>query len=195
MTTKTFKTLFFLSLLFLTISSTSQAYEPTFARTLGGSIYGSFQLVDTLPIVDPGLGGGLFFDYRFNQRFAMELEAFVIFQDGDKASAGEGGISFYGIPTGTLKMYFLSNATKLDPYFGVGLGVYMLSEGGIDNNTFGVGLGAQIAVGLDYNLTDHLVLSAGGTYRSVGLINSLNGTSNASTYMPYTLFGRVGYRF
>src|SRR3989338_1868750 len=113
-----FKKIFFLTLLFTIISSSSQAYEPTHSRMIGASIYGSFQLVDTLPTVDPGLGGGLFFDYRFNQRFAMELETFVIFQDGDKTSAGEGGIQFYGIPAGTLKMYFLSNTTKLDPYFG-----------------------------------------------------------------------------
>ena len=176
-------------------SFNAHAYEPSFNRTVGGMVFGSVQLVDTLPIVAPGIGGGAFFDYRFNQRFSMQVESFVIFQDGERQSTAENSITFFAMPAGTLKIYPFKNTTRFDPYFGLGLGLYMLSEGGVSNSTFGVGLGAQIETGLDFNLTDNLLLGVGGTYRSVGLLNSFKGTANASTYMPYTLFGRIGYRF
>lgn len=185
---------FFLFLI-LFLPTLSHAYEPAYNRTLGGQIFGSVQLVDTLPILDLGIGGGAFFDYRFNQRFSIQVESFVIFQDGDRASVAEGGIEFYAMPATTLKIYPFKNAARFDPYFGLGLGLYMLSEGSLNNNTFGLGLGAQIETGLDFNLTDNLLFAVGGTYRSVGLLNSFKGTANASTYMPYTLFGRIGYRF
>lgn len=186
---------FLLLLFFLFLPVLSHAYEPAYNRTLGGTIYGSIQLVDTLPIVDLGIGGGIFFDYRFNQRFSIQAESFVIFQEGDRASQAEGSIKFFAMPATTLKIYPLKNATRFDPYFGLGLGLYMLTEGDVNNNTFGLGLGAQIETGLDFNLTDNLLFGVGGTYRSVGLLNSFKGTANASTYMPYTLFGRIGYRF
>lgn len=164
-------------------------------RTVGGTIFGSIQLVDTTPVLDPGIGGGFFFDYRFNERFSVALEAFAVTQDGDGRSRGEGDIEFLGIPTATLKLYFLNGTGKFDPYAGIGVGFYALTEGGISDQSFGVGLGAQVETGLDYLLTDTLLLSVGGTYRSVGLINSLSGAANATTYMPYTLFGRIGYKF
>lgn len=181
--------------LILSLPFSAHAYEPAYNRTVGGMIYGSVQLVDTLPIVDAGIGGGAFFDYRFNQRFSFQVESFIILQDGDRASLAEKGIEFFALPAGTLKIYPFKNTQRFDPYFGLGLGLYMLTEGDISNNTFGLGLGAQIETGVDINLADNLLLGVGGTYRSVGLLNSLSGTANASTYMPYTLFGRIGYRF
>ena len=188
--------LVFVFLVFFHLSpGVAKAYEPVFNRTLGGSVFGSIQLVDTTPLVDPGIGGGAFFDYRFNHRYSIALEAFVILQDGRGTSAGEGSLNFFGMPTSTIKMYFLNNTTVIDPYFGIGLGLYMLTEGSISNNTFGIGIGAQIEVGVDFNVTDNLLFSVGGAYRSVGLINSFSGPANASTFMPYTLFGRIGYRF
>lgn len=189
---KKISTLFFI--LFITTPS-ALAYEPTYLRTIGGTIYGSIQLVDTTPIVDPGIGAGAFFDYRFNQRFSLTTEAFVTFQDGDGASTAEGSILFFALPASTLRLYFLNSTSKLDPYLGIGLGLYYLTEGSVNNNSSGFGLGAQVEVGLDYNLSDNFLVTVGGTYRSVGLINSFSGTANASTYMPYTLFGRIGYRF
>lgn len=172
-------------------SSTLSSYH----RTFGGTIYGSVQLVDASPLVDAGIGGGVFFDNRFNNRFSLQLEAFGITQDGSKSSRSEGSIEFLGIPTATVKLYFLGAISKFDPYVGVGIGLYMLTEGNVENNTFGLGIGAQIETGLDYLITDTLMLGVGGTYRSVGLLNSLSAPANATTYMPYTLFGRIGYKF
>ena len=184
----------------LTLPLTALAYEEeyetaSYNRTVGGNVYGSIQLVDTLPIVQMGIGGGLYFDYRFNPKFSLMIETFFTFQDGKGVSAAENTITFLAIPAATFKIYFFQNLPQIDPYVGIGIGLYGLFEGDVANATQGYGIGAQIEVGLEYNIAANLVLGVGGTYRSVGLINSLTGTANASTYMPYTLFGRVGYRF
>lgn len=164
-------------------------------RTIGGTIYGSIQLVDTLPVLSPGIGGGMFFDYRFNDRFGVILESFFTTQNGSGRSKGEGSVEFLAIPAATFKLFILNNRPVFDPYIGLGVGLYGLTEGSAANSTGGFGMGAQIEVGVEYSLADNLMLAVGGTYRSIGIINSLSGNANATTYMPYHLFGRIGYRF
>lgn len=175
-------------------SSHAQAAS-TYNKTIGGIVYGSIPLVDTLPNVDLGIGGGAYFDYRMNQRFSVTLEAFAITQDGTSRSNGEGSIEFMGIPTVTFKIYFMDEGSKLDPYAGIGVGFFLLTEGNLSDSTGGAGLGAQVEVGLDYLLNDHLSVGVAGTFRSVGLITKLSGAANATTYMPYTLLGKIGYHF
>lgn len=179
---------------FITTSAHAVDYM-AFNKTVGGNIYGSFQLADTLPVVDAGIGGGVFFDYRFNERFSFMVESVLTFQDGKGRSAGDGGINFFGIPALTFKIYVVGAKYRFDPYVGLGIGLYGLTEGSTENNTGGMGLGAQIEFGTDYLLTDNFLLGAGATFRSVGIINTLSGTSNATAYVPVTLFGRIGYRF
>jgi opacity protein-like surface antigen len=192
-----YKSFFYLILLFLvTISTTSHAYNSSgYSRTVGGMVLGSVQLIDTVPVVDLGIGGGMYFDYRFNERFSIELNAFFTTQNGRGQSAAEGSIEFLAIPTTTFKVYILSQESRFDPYIGIGVGFYSLLEGSVENSSKGFGIGAQIEVGLDYYVTDNLVMGVGGTYRTAGLINQLSGTANATTYIPYTLFGKIGYRF
>jgi len=174
---------------------TSYAYDGYSNKTIGVNVYGSVPLVDTNPILELGIGGGMFFDYRFNERFGIQLESFFTTQDGKGTSAAEGSIEFVAIPAATFKIFILSELERIDPYFGVGIGFYWLTEGSIANNSAGFGLGAQIEVGLEFLVAQNLMMGVGGTYRSVGLINTLSGTANATTYMPYTLFGRIGYKF
>lgn len=189
------KILGLLSLVLALIIAGSVQAASSFNKTIGGSIYGSVPLVDTLPNVDAGIGGGAYFDYRMNQRFSVTLEAFAITQDGTDRSNGEGSIEFMGIPTVTFKIYFLEEGTKMDPYAGIGVGFFLLTEGGIGDSTGGAGIGAQVEVGFDYLLTDHLSIGAAGTFRSVGLITKFSGAANATVYMPYTLQGKIGYHF
>ncbi|OVE81321.1 hypothetical protein BVY03_03815 [bacterium K02(2017)] len=184
-----------LLLIFSLFSFNSHAEGDYYNKTIGGNIYGSIQLVDPLPVVDLGIGGGMFFDYRFNQRFSIMLESFFTTQDGKGRSSGEGSIEFLAIPVTTFKVYILSDSQRLEPYFGLGVGFYALTEGDISNNTGGYGLGAQVEIGVEFNVADNLMVGVGGTYRSVGLITSLSGNANATSYMPFTMFGRIGYRF
>ncbi len=195
MKTKTFKTLCYLASFFF-LSTTAMAFDyMAFNKTVGGNLYGSFQMADTLPVVDFGFGGGIFFDYRFNERFSFMIESVLTFQDGKDRSNGEGSIVFYGVPAFTFKCYVAGGKYRTDPYIGIGVGLYGLTEGSADNNTGGLGLGAQVELGGDYLLTDNFLVGTGATFRSVGIINNLSGNSNATAYVPLTLFGRIGYRF
>lgn len=183
--------LFFIILL----AAGSNVFAQDYNKTIGGTVYGSIPLVDTLPEVSLGIGGGMFFDYRFNERFSIMIESFFTTQDGNGRSNGEGSIEFMALPAVTFKMYVLNNAVNLDPYIGIGVGLYGMTEGSAANSTGGFGMGAQIEVGMEYHVAENLLAGVGGTYRSIGLINSLSGPANATVFMPYTLFGRIGYRF
>lgn len=185
----------FLTLLIFSTNLWARDGGSYYNKTIGGNIYGSIQLADTLPVVDAGLGGGMFFDYRFNDRYSFMIESFFTTQDGDGRSNGEGSIEFVATPAFTFKVYILKGQPRIEPYVGIGVGFYWLTEGSIANSTGGFGIGAQIETGVEYTLAENLMIGAGGTYRSVGLINSLSGNANATTFMPYTLFGRIGYRF
>lgn len=189
------KNLIILCTIFILFSSTVSAYDGYNNKTIGGNVYGSIPLVDTTPEMDLGIGGGMFFDYRFNERYSIQVESFFTTQDGKNSSSGEGDLVMLALPAVTLKLYVLNQSDKFDPYIGVGVGLYGLLEGTQSNNSGGWGMGGQIEVGVDYKLTENIMLGAGGTYRSIGLINSLSGNANATAIMPYTLFGRVGYRF
>jgi hypothetical protein len=164
---------FFLSLLALSYSPSALSYDDgaSYSKTIGGMVVGSIQLVDTLPVVGLGIGGGAFFDYRFNDRFSLTVESFFTTQDGTGRSGGEGSIEFLCVPATTFKVYLANANAKIDPYLGIGIGIYYLTEGSVANSTSGLGIGAQIEIGLDYDLANNLMLAVGGTYRSVGLVN------------------------
>lgn len=189
-----FKLTILFSVLTLLIAS-SNAFAQDYNKTIGGTVYGSIPLADTLPEVSMGIGGGMFFDYRFNERFSIMIESFFTTQDGKGRSNGEGSIEFMALPAVNFKLYLLNNSVSIDPYIGIGVGLYYMTEGNASNSTGGFGMGAQVEVGLEYHVAENLLASVGGTYRSIGLINSLSGPANATVFMPYTLFGRIGYRF
>ncbi|MBI4412297.1 MAG: outer membrane beta-barrel protein [Deltaproteobacteria bacterium] len=177
--------------------------SPAFARssknmTIGIMAMGNIQLIDTIPDIDPGPGGGVYFDYRFNQRFSITIDAWATTHGGNGPSNGDEGIEFLGIPTFTIKLYFMDDeGNKWDPFAGLGLGVFALSEGSVENSTNGIGLGGQLEVGFDYHFTN--VISAGfsGVFRSAAIITSLENTggNNSSGMIPFSLVGRVGFHF
>ncbi len=189
-----------LTLLFLTTLAAGLALKPNrvearqgFAVGLGpvGNIY----LIDTLPVMDPGIGGYVFFNYRFQEQFAFETSFIVTTQSGRNVSSGDNGILFLGMPTFDLKYYFLKNAPHFDPYAGVGIGLYWLTEGSTNNSTGGLGLGAQLDVGFDYYLSDVISLGFEGVFRSIGLITNFGTPSASTAIFPYTLMGNVAFHF
>lgn len=176
----------------LGFSSSAQARE-------GMSVYitglGNVMLVDTKPELDPGAGGGISFDYRFNQHFSIETSVMISSHDGSGNSNGDNGILLVGIPTVDLKYYLLNNDHAWDPYVGLGVGMYFTTEGTSNDNSGGVGMGAQLAVGFDYYFSDTISAGFEGTFRSIALITGGSGGNNATALLPYTLAGKIGFHF
>jgi outer membrane protein W len=157
---------------------------------------GNIQLVETQTDLDPGPGGGVFFDYRFNQRFSLTVDMWATTHDGTGGSDGDDSIQILGIPNATIKMYFMDDETsKWDPYAGFGVGAYATTEGSRANGTNGVGLGARIDVGFDYHLTEVISIGFAGVFHSAGIINSLDGgTGSSEAIIPFSLIGKLGFR-
>lgn len=190
------KIFFLLPFLLLFFPPLTEA-RPAKNRTIGLLGIGNIQLLNSIPQLDPGPGGGAYFDYRFNQRFSITLDAWATTQNGNGPSSGEGDIELLGIPTFTIKLY-LSNdeSSRFDPFAGIGIGAYALTEGSISNGTSGVGLGAHIDVGFDYHFNDLITAGFSGIFRSTALITNLNSSgNNALAMIPFSLVTRVGFHF
>ena len=164
-----------------------------FAVGLGpvGNIY----LVDTIPVMNPGVGGHVSFNYRFQEQLAFETSFFMTTQEGTNVSTNDNGILFLGMPTFDLKFYFLKGDPRFDPFAGIGLGVYWLTEGSTPNSTGGIGLGAQLGLGFDFYITEVVSTGFAGVFRSIGLITNLGTPSASTAIFPYTLLGNVAFHF
>ena len=183
-------------LLFICFLATSPSVEARSSKnmTIGILAMGNFQLIDTQPEFDPGPGGGIYFDYRFNQRFSIQIDAWATNHSGNNNFDGD-SFEILGIPTFTIKLYFMDDeASRWDPYAGLGVGAFATTEGSVANGTQGVGLGAQIEVGFDYYLTDIFSIGFAGAFRSGGIINSL-GQNRATALIPFSVMGRAGFHF
>ncbi|MDO8462189.1 MAG: outer membrane beta-barrel protein [Deltaproteobacteria bacterium] len=163
--------------------------------TVGFGPIGNFYLIDTTPIMDPGIGGYVYFDYRFHPQVAFETSFFISSQDGTNISKGDGNILLLGIPTFDIKLYFREGNPSFDPYATTGIGVYILTEGTVANSTGGAGMGAQVGLGFDYYLTSMISLGMQGTFRSVSVISDFGTPSKSAAIFPYSVHGNVSFHF
>ncbi len=189
---KTVLTIFCLSV-FLSLPSSKVEARQGFSIGLGPA--GNIFLIDTIPVMDPGFGGHVFFDYRFHPQLAFSTSFLITTQDGGNVSSGDNGILFLGMPTFDLKYYFLQNDPRFDPFVSAGLGLYWLTEGSIGNSSGGLGLGAQLGVGFDFYLSDRVSLGFQGAFRSIGLITNFGTPSASTAIFPYSLLGNVAFHF
>ncbi|MCB1214646.1 MAG: outer membrane beta-barrel protein [Deltaproteobacteria bacterium] len=168
------KSLIFLLALLIGLSFSSQA-EARQGWVLGVQVSGSIFLTNAVPDMDPGPGFGIDLQYRFNQRWALETNLSASFHDGRDAFENDSGI-FLSLPTAELKLYLFGQESKVEPYVLAGLGIYVLTEGALNNNTGGVGLGGTFGAGLDYYLSDRFSLGFAAKFRPTALIQG-NGAS------------------
>src|SRR4029434_8381403 len=108
---------------------------PTMAVSgLGG---GNFSLTDTFPDLDIGGGGGIAFDYRFNQHWAIATSLSVFSHDGEGVSRGDNGALLLSVPNIDLKFYFFGSERRIDPYATAGIGINVLTGGSRGDNSGG----------------------------------------------------------
>ena len=163
--------------------------------TVGVGPVGNIFVVDSNPQLSPGIGGYLFFDYRWSPQLSTQISVMVTTEDGEGVSNGDNGIEFLGIPTFDIKYYLISSVSRWDPYLLVGVGVYAISEGSRDNGTMAVGVGANIGMGCDFYFNDRWSTGLTASFRSIGLIDSTKGTNNGKALFPVSLMGNVAYHF
>jgi hypothetical protein len=163
--------------------------------TVGIGPVGNLFVVDSNPELDPGVGGYLFFDYRWSPQFSTQISVLVTTEDGTGISNGDNGIEFLGIPTFDLKFYILSRESRWDPYGLIGVGVYAVSEGSVDNGTFALGIGADLGIGCDFYISERFSFGLTTIFRSIGLIDSVSGPQNGKALFPLSLMGNFAYHW
>ena len=182
-------------ILFIVFSTLSLGSKQIFARqgfSIGAQGIGNFFLTDSYPDLRIGPGGGLYFDYRFNQRWSIETDFFVSFHDGGGISAGDDNMLLLGVPTIELKFYLRGTENRVDPYLLAGLGLYVLTEGSIDNNSGGVGLGGNFGIGCDFYVLNRLSLGIAAKFRPIALIQ---GNSQSTGLINFGMIGNLAWHF
>lgn len=159
---------------------------------VGATGMGNFFLTDSTPNLSIGPGGGIFFDYRFNQRWAIETNLFVSTHDGRENSSGDNGILLLGVPTAELKFYLRGQESRIDPYLSAGLGVFVLTEGNVDNNTGGVGMGGLFGIGADFYVLERLSLGLAAKFRPIAIIQ---GNSQSAGLINFGMIGNIAFHF
>lgn len=163
--------------------------------TVGVGAIGNIFVVDARPELSPGVGGFIFFDYRWSPQFSTQFTFLISDQDGKGISSGDDNILFMGIPTFDLKFYILQNPSRWDPYGLVGVGFFAVSEGGASNGSQAFGIGADIGIGTDFYISEKFSVGLSCIFRSIGLIDSVDGPNNGTALFPVSLMGNFAYHF
>jgi len=171
---------------------------PTEARrgfSIGVGPIGNIYLIDTLPVMDPGIGGYTYFQYRYAEQFAFQASFFISHQNGTNVNAGDGSILLLGMPTLDLKYFLLTGDPRFDPFMGLGTGLFILTEGTIGNGTGGVGVGTNLLVGFDFYLAQQVSIGFEGVFRVIGIISDFGTPSSSTALFPYSLMANVAFHF
>lgn len=192
------KRLLMFALITLALSSAQSSFAGTAAGnySVGLGPVGNIFVVDSDPELDPGIGGYVYFDYRWSPQFSTQFSVIVTTEDGTGISAGDDGIEFLGIPTFDLKFYLFANKeTRWDPYGLIGVGFYALSEGTAGNGTLAFGIGADLGLGFDFYVSERFSLGFATVFRAIGFIDSIGGNKNGTSEFPVSLMANVAYHW
>jgi hypothetical protein len=182
----------------LTCLCTLLAFNPQAAAenmSIGIGADGNFYLIDGRPQLEAGVGGHIYFDYRFAPQLAAMVSTHVTTEDGKGITAADGDILFFAIPSIDFKYYLFSSSGRFDPYAMLGVGFYLVSEGSQRNGTMAVGFGANAGLGFDFYISPALSANANVAFRSIGLIDAPSGANNGSGLFPLTTSGGLAFHF
>ena len=185
------KTISLFSILFSFLIYTPQALcRHTMA--ISGFGGGNFQIINTFPQLDLGAGGGIAFEYRFNQHWGIQTSLAVFDHNGSGPQKGDNGILLLNVPSIDLKYYLLNSEKKIDPYLRAGLGISVLTGGSVHNNSGGAGMGAIVGLGSDFYINDAFSLGVEVQFKTAGIIRG-NSQSSALLFLP--VLGNFTYHF
>lgn len=153
---------------------------------------GNFQIIDTFPQLNLGAGGGIAFEYRFNQHWGIQTSLSVFDHNGSGPQKGDNGVLLLNVPSIDLKYYLLNSEKKIDPYLRAGLGISVLTSGSVANNSGGAGMGAVVGLGSDFYINDAFSLGVEVQFKTAGIIRG-NSQSSALLFLP--VLGNFTYHF
>lgn len=181
----------------LTVLATCNFVATAFAEnfTIGAGPTGAIYVVDANPELQPGVGGHIFFDYRWSPQISTQFTFTVTTQDGQGISKDKDDLLFFGIPSVDLKYYVLSSESHWDPYLMAGVGFYLMSKASKGGDSPAVGFGADAGIGVDYYLTQKWSVGVNAQFRSIGLITSTTGSNNGTAIFPFTMNGNIAIHF
>jgi len=185
------KIFLFASILSALLLNSSQAFC-RHSMALSGFGGGNFQIINTFPQLDVGGGGGIAFEYRFNQHWGLQTSLSVFDHDGGGPQKGDNNIYFLNVPSIDLKYYLLSDEKKIDPFLRAGIGISVLSGGSVANNSGGAGMAAQVGIGSDFYINDSFSLGLEIQFKTAGIIRG-NSQSSAMIFLP--VLGNFTYHF
>ena len=179
----------------LGVCRVASAAEAAGNFTFGIGPVGNFFFINGNPELSPGVGGYLFFDYRWSPQFSTQFSILVSTEDGKGITAGKTGIVFLGMPTFDLKFYLLSEPSRWDPYGLIGVGGFATTNADQGGGQLAVGIGADIGIGTDFYLTENISVGVSAIFRPIALIDAPSGHDVGHAIFPVSLMGNVAYHF
>lgn len=182
---------YFFSLLLMILLASPNIYS-RHSMAISGFGGGNFQIVDTFPQLDLGAGGGIAFEYRFNQHWGLQTSLSVFDHNGSGPQRGDNNILLLNVPSVDLKYYLLNDEKWIDPFLRAGIGISVLTGGSAANNSGGAGMAAQVGLGSDFYINDAFSLGVEVQFKTAGIIRG-NSQSSALIFLP--VLGNFTYHF
>ena len=156
---------------------------------------------DLTKVYRGGGGFNLMLGARLNRFLAFELSYMASFQqtrDNTAPSTKSSTIRNGSVQAASLdaKVFFIPGSTRIEPFFQVGVGAYLLAE---DFQEELAGFGFDIGVGVDIRLTRSIALGARFLYRGFHVDNSDRSYYKVPTESAFlntlTLEGNIQFHF
>lgn len=119
-------------------------------------------------IINTGGGLEVFFGFRFSRYAAFELGGLFTFHSTEDSRVDTSILN--GI-TGDLKVFFVPASRRIEPFFQIGAGAYILGRDGWQYNEL-TGGGFQLGAGVDIRLNRMVAIGTRFLYRGMFLDNS-----------------------
>ena len=156
----------------------------------------------TLDTLNGGLGNneqlGITASYMLTDKLGLELLAATPFKHDITSNGAKIGETKHLPPTLSLQYYPMDNQSAVQPYVGVGVNytTFFSEESTLGNLKLDDSWGLAAQAGVDYAVSDNMVLNAAVWYIDIDSDASLNGADIGTVALdPWVYMVGVGYKY
>ncbi|MBE9396105.1 outer membrane beta-barrel protein [Pontibacterium sp. N1Y112] len=156
----------------------------------------------TLDTLNGGLGNneqlGITASYMLTDKLGLELLAATPFKHDITSNGAKIGETKHLPPTLSLQYYPMDNQSAVQPYVGVGVNytTFFSEESTLGNLKLDDSWGLAAQAGVDYAVSDNVVLNAAVWYIDIDSDASLNGADIGTVALdPWVYMVGVGYKY